>query len=241
MTSHVGFFDFLSGKPRYRGRPGAINRLNWRHRFLVEDIADDLDGSRVLDLASHDGRWSYALSAAGAREVIGIEPRAELITQFDGYPDDEVKKRINLIEGDMFDVLPDLSARGERFDVVAIYGVFYHIMDHYRLLQLVYDITPRLIVVDGEFMTSEQAVVRMFLEGTDSKMNAIEQRPGQQQVPIGVPSRPAMEMMAGSLGYAVSWADWDSVPADQRSGLGHYYRESGRRRGTCVLRSRGGA
>jgi hypothetical protein len=46
--------------------------------------------------------------------------------------------------------------------------------------------------------------------------------------------------MAGSLGYAATWADWDSVPAADRRGLREYYREGGLRlRGTCALRLQG--
>ena len=47
-------------------------------------------------------------------------------------------------------------------------------------------------------------------------------------------------MMAGSLGYAVTWADWESLPAADRGGLDEYFRKGGPRlRGTCALRLQG--
>src|SRR5262245_36226628 len=153
----MGFFDFLQTSARYAGEDANLNRLEQRRRFIVEPYVDDLSGARVLDLACNDGRWSYALAAAGAREVVGVEARPELIDQFTQFPDDEHTAKVSLIAGDFFDVLPRLIEAGERFDVVAIYGVFYHIMDHYRLLKLVQRLEPRLIVIDSEFIVHKDS------------------------------------------------------------------------------------
>ena len=50
-----------SSRTDVRGR-----RMAYRHRALIERHASILDGARVLDLASHDGRWSFAALQAGA-------------------------------------------------------------------------------------------------------------------------------------------------------------------------------
>jgi predicted RNA methylase len=54
-------------------------RLRLRHRAIVRDNAEILDGAHVLDIASHDGRWSFAAQHAGAAHTTGIEARAELV------------------------------------------------------------------------------------------------------------------------------------------------------------------
>ena len=53
-------------------------RLNQRHRALIQSNAAVIAGRRVLDIASHDGRWSLAASMAGAEYVLGIEARQHL-------------------------------------------------------------------------------------------------------------------------------------------------------------------
>ncbi|MSZ76162.1 MAG: methyltransferase domain-containing protein [Actinobacteria bacterium] len=234
----MGFFDFLQDNPRYAGRRLAINRLNKRHRFLVRPYRSEIAGARVLDLASHDGRWPYALSAAGAREVVGVEARPEMIDQFAAYPEGEVKDRVRLVEGDVYVELPRLIEAGETFDVVAVYGLLYHLTDHYGLLALIARLRPRLIVIDSEFALSADPVVRFAMESTESHLNTIAHVPGQGAAPIGVPSRSAMELMARSLGYETTWADWESLPERQRGGLASYYRQPPRwkRRDTCALR-----
>ncbi|MBF4161146.1 class I SAM-dependent methyltransferase [Nocardioides acrostichi] len=231
----MGFFDFLDDLPRYAEKKLAINRLNTRHDLIVTPFAEELSDARVLDLAAHDGRWSYALAAAGAREVVGVEARADMAAQFADYPEGAVKQRVSQIVGDMYDVLPTL--RDQTFDVVAVYGVFYHVMDHYRLLRMIRDLSPRLVIVDSEFALAPEPVIRIAREDPEVHLNTIE-RAESGGSPIGVPSFSAMELMAESLGWSTEWTDWQRVPRRKRGGLKSYYREppAWKRRGTCALR-----
>ncbi len=235
----MGFFDFLGGTRRYRGRALGIKRLEVRRRFIVTPYVDELAGARVLDLASHDGRWSYALADAGAREVIGIEARRELIDQFEEYPDGPVKEKVSFVHADVFEELPRMVAAGERFDVVAIFGLYYHIMDHYQLLKLVKHLGPKLIVIDSMFLDRPAPLIRLDLEETSNHLSSISHETGQSVAPVGIPTRSALELMARTLGYDVTWADWGGLPVRQRNGVGEYFRpRHGKLRGTCALRPR---
>ncbi len=56
------------------------NRLRCRYDAIIKANTDILQGSRVLDVASHNGRWSAAaILGGGAAHVVGVEPRAELV------------------------------------------------------------------------------------------------------------------------------------------------------------------
>jgi len=237
-AGHEAFFDFLEANPRYTGKRLSINRLNQRHAYLVRPFLAELAGARVLDLASHDGRWSYALSSAGAASVVGIEARADQIAQFDVYPGGPAKERVRFVHADVYDELPKMIERGETFDVVAVYGLYYHLMDHYGLLKLVKQLAPGLIVIDSEWHLSESPTIRLAVEPTASHLNSIAHEADQEIAPVGIPSRSAMELMAESLGYRVDWSDWDALPPRRRGGLKAYYRKppAWKRRGTCALR-----
>lgn len=50
-------------------------RLSWRAEILINRQKSVFAGKRVLDLASHDGRFSYAVLIAGATHVVGLEGR----------------------------------------------------------------------------------------------------------------------------------------------------------------------
>ena len=234
----MGFFDFLASTERYAGRRAGIKRLDVRRDLIVTPFEDDIRGRRVLDLASHDGRWSYALAAAGASEVVGIEGRPELIETFAGFPDDDVRARVRFVEGDLFEQLEGMVAAGERFDVVAVYGIFYHVMDHYRLLRLIAKVRPQLVIIDSEWMIQRGPMIRVVLEDTRKILNAIPEDHRQVMAPKGIPSRTALELMATALGYRTEWVDWERLPRRRRQVVADYFRTppSPNRRGTCALR-----
>jgi 2-polyprenyl-3-methyl-5-hydroxy-6-metoxy-1,4-benzoquinol methylase len=126
--------------------------MNKCHDALIAPFAPEISGSRVLDLASHDGRWSYAFAGAGAASVVGIEGRQEMVDMFDDFPDEALKSKVELRVWNIYDGLEAATANGETYDVVAVFGILYHLMDHFRLFLLIRKLKPKLIIVDSEFM-----------------------------------------------------------------------------------------
>ncbi|PKP71331.1 MAG: hypothetical protein CVT82_01745 [Alphaproteobacteria bacterium HGW-Alphaproteobacteria-4] len=232
----MGFFDFLGAIEPYSEKPGPVRRLNQRHRVLIQPLAREIAGARVLDLAAHDGRWAYAFAGAGAASVVGIEGRAELIARFAKFPDARLRARVTLREGDIFEGMEAALAAGERYDVVGVLGILYHVMDHFRLFRLVRAFGPRLILVDGDFALAKNAMIQLMRESTSNPLNSIAQLAGQDRALIGIPSAKAMEMMADALGFRCDWLDWSHVPEDQRGSLADYYRAQGKCRASCILR-----
>lgn len=219
----AGVFDFLeqlkgSGIPY---GPRDISRMNWRYHHIVEPIADELDGATALDLGSHDGRWPYALAATGAT-VTGIEGRGDLIAQFSRFPDDEARNRVTLVEGDFITEMDRLLAEGEQFDVVTCLGVFYHTIQHYRILMQMLAFRPKVVVVDSIFHLSDRAIITVRNESVTSRGKTIAQKEGQAYAPIGRISRSAIELMVDTLGYTVEWNEWD-VPEEAREPVMDYF------------------
>lgn len=235
MSDSPGFFDFLQSVPPYSDNPDGTMRLNKRHRMLIEPHVKDLAGARVLDLGAHDGRWSYALAAAGAREVVGIEARSELIARFAEFPDSEFKKRVDLRLGDVFEALESFVSDGEEFDVVAVYGLFYHIMDHFRMLQLIRLLGAKLVLVDSEFMRAQNPMIQLVFERTFRDINAAPQIEGQERAIVGVPSFRAMKAMAEALDFELTWTRVRDVLGEDRKGVQDYYRQTDMQRSACTL------
>ncbi len=234
----MAFFDFLSGMELYADDAGSVTRMNTRHKHLIQLFEHEIKGAKVFDIASHDGRWAYAFAGAGAKQVVGVEARQHLIDMFRGYPDANLRAKVDLRCNDLFKELESEVAKGETYDVVSVFGILYHIMDHMRLLKLVRALKPKLVIVDSEFMVRPGAIIRMVREKTDKRLNAAPQVEGQEVAAVGYPSFKAMDMMADVLGYDVEWIDWDLHPSDDRIGVRDYYRDTGKRRGTCALRPR---
>jgi hypothetical protein len=56
-----------------------LDRMNVRAEFLMVRNRDLFPGARVLDIACHDGRFSWVALELGAAHVTGIEPRPHII------------------------------------------------------------------------------------------------------------------------------------------------------------------
>ena len=52
----MAFFDFLAELELYKDNPAAVARMNMRYRHLIDLFSEEIKGSRVFDIAAHDGR-----------------------------------------------------------------------------------------------------------------------------------------------------------------------------------------
>src|SRR6478609_5933848 len=122
-------------------------RLNLRYEAIFAENRDLFEGARVLDIASHDGRWSLAALATGAQSVIGIEARPELVQNavetldHYGYGPD----RAQFIAGDIFSTF---LAQDFEVDVVLCLGFLYHTMRYNELMHGIRKTGARHVIID---------------------------------------------------------------------------------------------
>ena len=137
--------------------------MNERYEALFASNRDIFDGARVLDLASHDGRYSFAALKTGAAHVTGVEVRESLIDKaqetFAFYGQDPETYRF--VCGDVFEVL----AR-EKFDVdvVLCLGYLYHTYRHTELMYRLHNLAPKHLIVDTMVTPGTQPTLRVFRE-----------------------------------------------------------------------------
>jgi len=146
----MGFFDNYQRFYTTSHTSPLPDRLNSRHTAIVEANLDQIHGKCVLDIASHDGRWSFAALKAGAAHVVGVEARNELVENAHlTFPEYGIEaSRYRFICGDAFDVLR--REPPQTFDVVMCLGFMYHTIRHAELLDLIERTGARLVVIDTE-------------------------------------------------------------------------------------------
>lgn len=170
------------------------DRLNARYLALIHANRDVIAGASVLDLASHDGRFSFAALRNGARRVIGIEQESRLVRkanenmEFYGVP----RERYEFVLGDMYECIPDV----ERCEVVFCFGIFYHINDHMLLLSKIARRNPRVLIMDTNISLIEESVIELAYEAMGGK------------VLVGQPSKAGLEVMFESFGWTFDYFDW---------------------------------
>jgi len=219
----VGFFDEY---PAFfeTSRTGAVpNRLNARHSALIESNLDVIDRRRILDVASHDGRWSFAALRAGAVHVTGIEARERVVERgiaaMRAYavPD----RAFTFLVGDALEVMNTL--RPGSFDTVFCFGFLYHTLSQMELLLAIARLRPLNLLLDTAVVRSDEPLILLRPANTQDEGQAVRrQTDGSGVVLVGMPSLPAVEMMLASAGFEFTRYDWASRHTAGWEGLEEY-------------------
>lgn len=209
----IRFFDEF---PRFleTSRTGpSLDRLNARYTGLIHRHRHLLEGATVLDLASHDGRFSFGALKTGAERVVGVEIDGSLVEQahenmatYGVSPD-----RYEFVQRDMFRHFDDL----EQFDVVFCFGILYHVNDHMQLLANIEGVEPRWLIVDTRISQLEDAVIELR-----SPLGASPPPPGSQLE--GYPSRIGLDVMLSSFGWDSERLDWAETGLLDGPGMDDY-------------------
>jgi hypothetical protein len=181
---------------------------------MIAANRDILEAARVLDIASHDGRWAFAALHVGAKHVTGIEPRQNLVdnanSTFAEYGADPRSYRF--VCGDAFEVLPR-----EHFDVdvVLCLGFLYHTLRYPELFRRIRDVDPSYLVIDTTVQKHQKPMIRLFVNQAEREAHAIGDAYSQDGVTlVGRPSLPALTQMLEVYGFKVeSEYDWRALIA----------------------------
>jgi len=151
--------DFENSIYLKTGQTGAyFNRLNWRCELLLSRNLEAIQNKKVLDIACHDGRFSYACLKLGAKHITGVEGRQPLVDSAKnnletlGIP----KDRYDFICGDIFDRLTDFK-EGD-FDTILCFGFFYHTIRQIEMLQQIKRLNPKYFILDTSVFLESQTM-----------------------------------------------------------------------------------
>jgi Methyltransferase domain len=192
-------------------------RLNLRYEAIFGENRDIFEGASVLDVGSHDGRWSLAALASGARSVTGIEARPELVKAATenlgeyGYGLD----RVRFVTGDVHEVL---STEHFEADVVLCLGFLYHTLRYNELLQGIRRTNARHLIIDtfSRYMMGPVPNVHVITEDADEEGKAAaDTYTSGPSVLVGCPNLAAIKTMLGAYGYQVErLSDWAGLLRD---------------------------
>ncbi|MEM5584754.1 methyltransferase domain-containing protein [Roseibium sp. AS2] len=226
-----GFFDLY---PQFleTSQTGADrDRLNERHRAIIDDNRDIIQGSRLLDIASHDGRWSFAALTAGARHCTGIEIRPYLVRNsvVNMQTQQIADERYTFLCGDALSTISTLEAG--QYDVIMCLGYLYHTAHIPLLIQEICRLKPAHVIVDtqvgvpvgfheppdwlelskgiyGRFFMeqltrflSEQPLILLHEDETQREGMSVDTSTSDPWVPVGYPTKGALEFLLGKAGY----------------------------------------
>lgn len=204
-------------------------RLIVRHRVLIADHAELFEDRRVLDLASHDGRWTFAAIQAGARFALGIEGRESHVLEahanLEHYEIDG--SRYEFIQGDAMENLRKLA--DDSFDVALCFGFLYHCHYQIDLLAHLDRIGCKTIIIDTNvaprFKDVDAPLFQLNFDPVEDHWSAIEDiatRQGRQ--PLLIPNTSALSALLSHGGYDCRLLDWKAHEEELREDMEEYLR-----------------
>lgn len=88
------------------------------NRLAIQKLCKD---ARVLDCFTHTGSFALNAGIAGASEVIGVDASQLAVDQAAKNAGlNGLEKKVTFLCRDVFELLPELEAKGEKFDVVIL-------------------------------------------------------------------------------------------------------------------------
>jgi len=181
---------------------GAVrHRLNARYTALIDANRGVIRGATVLDLASHDGRFSFAALQAEAEHVVGVEYEVGLVEkavqnlQHYGV----TPHRYDFVVGDLFAYLD----RPKPCDVVFCFGILYHTTEHMRLLSRIAELLPRHLIIDTNVSRRESAVIELR-----NPLTGYPPRHGGELE--AYPTTAALDAMLSSFGWSYTYFNWEA-------------------------------
>jgi hypothetical protein len=214
-------------------------RLNLRHEAIIGENLDVIRGRRVLDLASHDGRWALAAAKAGASAVTGVEARADLVdlarqnaTHYGADPGS-----VDFVVDDVFHYLAETKVDA---DVILCLGFLYHTLRFSELMSLLRRSNASTLIIDTMLDPHVSGpYVRVRAEPVERQGNAVADDYSHGDVVlVGRPSLRGLRVMMEAYGFEIThMSDWASLLRDNPEADGiSDYRQG--RRATLTVEAR---
>jgi 2-polyprenyl-3-methyl-5-hydroxy-6-metoxy-1,4-benzoquinol methylase len=154
---------------------GDERRLSLRfdHIFsrLLGQFGGSLAGLSVLDIGCHDGFFSIQSKLLGAKRVVGIDARLELVEQSRLVCE---LAGVRGIEFRQMSVLQLSPGNVGVFDVVLCPGVLYHLSKPQNAVDALRAVTGKLCVIDTHIAKGDDLAMRGLIENPEYTFSTVE-------------------------------------------------------------------
>lgn len=131
-----------------------------RGLFSTPEAQEALVDADVLDIGCMAGEACLWARENGADAVVGVDPDERSRRQFEFVMDDAKPLNVKFHQRSVYDLLDYYDP--QEFDVVIMMGVYYHLLDPLRALQNAWEMTGRLLVLEGEINDRADCVAEFY-------------------------------------------------------------------------------
>jgi tRNA (mo5U34)-methyltransferase len=186
---------------------GDYPSFKWRQ--FAHAIPADLTGKTVLDIGCNTGFYSIEMKRRGARHVLGIDTEEGYLAQA-RFAAEICGASIELRQMSVYDIA-DLN---ERFDLVLMLGVLYHLRHPLLALDLLHEHVVKDLLVFQSLMRGSKEIepladdypfseAEIFAKPGYPAMYFVEKRYSNDPTNWWIPNRACVEAMLRSAGFDI--------------------------------------
>ena len=221
-----GFFDNYPNFFQTSKTVEHPNHLNGRFKAIIESNSDIIKNSSILDIASHDGRWSFAALKNGAKNVLGIEAREYLVkNSYQNMITYKIEPNsYQFVTNDIHKEIQNLKPN--QFDIIFCLDFLYHTIEHNFLFSQIKRLNPKFIVIDTRIDLSNERIIKLHVDRPTKfgEAHAFPYDKSKQEILVGTPSKLGLEMMLNCFGFTeISYFDWKNKIQNFRNLVDYYY------------------
>ena len=221
-----GFFDNYPNFFQTSKTVEHPNHLNGRFKAIIESNLDIIKNSSILDIASHDGRWSFAALKNGAKNVLGIEAREHLVkNSYQNMITYKIEPNsYQFVVNDIHKEIQNLKPN--QFDIIFCLDFLYHTIEHNFLFSQIRRLNPKFIVIDTRIDLSNERIIKLHVDRPTKfgEAHAFPYDESKQEILVGTPSKLGLEMMLHCFGFTeIFYFDWKNKIQNFRNLVDYYH------------------
>tara|TARA_Y100000590_G_scaffold470070_1_gene661779 strand:+ start:3055 stop:4026 length:972 start_codon:yes stop_codon:yes gene_type:complete len=151
--------------------PGSITSLKYQ-MWVSSLIPENLEGKTILDIGAADGFYSFLCESRGAKKVVAVDwfkfpgfTAAHKIlnskVEFQKLVIDDSTLGFTKLKSDI-GTINDIE---EKFDIVLLFGVFYHLPNPTMVIQKLFEKTDMLLIA-SHIIDSKELAMYYYPEGS---------------------------------------------------------------------------
>jgi len=151
---------------------GTITSLQYQ-MWVSSIIPENLENKTVLDIGSADGYYSFLCESRGAKKVVAVD-----WLEFPGFTaahkilNSNVEFRKLVVDESNFGFTDLKSKIGtvdeikEKFDIILLFGVLYHLPNPVMILKILGNITREMLLISGHVIDSKEPAMYYYPESS---------------------------------------------------------------------------
>ncbi len=151
---------------------GTITSLQYQI-WVSSLIPENLKNKTVLDIGTADGFYSFLCESRGAKKVVAVD-----WLEFPGFTaahkilNSNVEFRKLVVDESTFGFTDLKSKIGtideikEKFDIILLFGVLYHLPNPVMVLKTLANITHKMLLISSHIIDSKEPVMYYYPEGS---------------------------------------------------------------------------